>query len=141
MNWIKQTDKRGFTIVELIIVIVVVGILAAIVIASYSGTRNRAEKSSYDSHAQQVKLKLGEYFTDNNRYPGTKADVVSYLNSINSSSLATELGKVEYTYAATPAAPTQCTTSGAVLCTSYTITVAKSNWGGGSSDTDVVVNP
>ncbi len=46
MKWAKQT--RGFTIVELLIVIVVIAILAAITIVSYNGIQNRA----YDSTVQ-----------------------------------------------------------------------------------------
>ena len=41
--------ERAFTIVELLIVIVVIGILAAISIASYSGLQNRAKVSSANS--------------------------------------------------------------------------------------------
>lgn len=40
----KQTD--GFTIVELLVVIVVIGILASITIVSYSGIRERANYAS-----------------------------------------------------------------------------------------------
>jgi prepilin-type N-terminal cleavage/methylation domain-containing protein len=132
--------KGGFTIVELIIVIVVIGILATISLISYSGTQNRAKKGKFDSNAQQVKLKLGEYFTDKNRYPGPKADLVTYLNAVGSGTLATEFSSGAYVYTPTPATPTQCTTAG-VACTSYTITVAKSNWNGSGADTDITVSP
>ncbi|RYX79149.1 prepilin-type N-terminal cleavage/methylation domain-containing protein [bacterium] len=44
---IKQLkDQKGFTIVELLIVIVVIGILAAIVIVAYQGVTARANTSS-----------------------------------------------------------------------------------------------
>lgn len=36
-------NKNGFTIVELLIVIVVIGILAAITIVAYNGIQNRAQ--------------------------------------------------------------------------------------------------
>lgn len=44
--WIKQ---KGFTIVELLIVIVVIGILAAITIVAYNGVQQRAKVTSANS--------------------------------------------------------------------------------------------
>lgn len=45
--------NTGFTIVELLIVIVVIGILAAIVIVSYNGIKNSADRASSASEAKQ----------------------------------------------------------------------------------------
>ena len=47
-----QTQK-GFTIVELLIVIVVIGILAAIVIVAYNGIQDRAQSSKRDADTNQ----------------------------------------------------------------------------------------
>lgn len=46
----KKSMKKGFTIVELVIVIAVIGILAAVLIPTFSGVMNRAN----DSAAQQT---------------------------------------------------------------------------------------
>ena len=46
----KQTEKQfGFTIVELLIVIVVIGILAAITIVAYNGVQQKARDTKRDS--------------------------------------------------------------------------------------------
>lgn len=42
---IGNNDRRGFTIVELLIVIVVIGILAAITVVVYNGVRQRAQNA------------------------------------------------------------------------------------------------
>ena len=59
MNINKKIDSRGFTIVELLIVIVVIAILAAITIVAYNGIQNRAKTSSAQSAANVV-LKKAE---------------------------------------------------------------------------------
>lgn len=135
----KHTFQKGFTIVELIVIIVVIGILASIATVSYSGSQKRAQKSAFDASAQQVKLKLGDYFTDKNKYPLDKTEIDTYLKDTGSTSLATEFAKPAYAYYPTTNANGAC--SATVACEKYRITVTKINWSGGSSDTDINVYP
>ncbi|MDN5275377.1 MAG: Fimbrial protein [Candidatus Saccharibacteria bacterium] len=55
--WAKQTSK-GFTIVELLIVIVVIGILAAITIVAYNGIQNRAKAGAAQVAVSQAAKKV-----------------------------------------------------------------------------------
>jgi prepilin-type N-terminal cleavage/methylation domain-containing protein len=130
----KYGQKSGFTIVELIVIIVVIGILATIGVVSWSGAQNRAKKTTFQSNSDQVKLKLGEYFTDNNRYPVDKPAVITHLGA---NALSTEFNKTAYEYVPSgsgcPGVPANCT--------SYTITVNKTNWNGDVSDSNLVVMP
>ena len=50
-------NKQGFTIVELLIVIVVIAILAAITIVSYNGITNSANDSSVKSDLRNIGAK------------------------------------------------------------------------------------
>ncbi len=69
---IKPTTA-GFTIVELLIVIVVIGILAAITIVAYNGIQDRARVSAVSSGLKQTADKLAIYYVDNSSYPANLA--------------------------------------------------------------------
>lgn len=73
---IKQsTAKSGFTIVELLIVVVVIAILAAITIVSYNGITNRANASAAKSTAATWQKKLELYNAEATGYPFVLADI------------------------------------------------------------------
>jgi prepilin-type N-terminal cleavage/methylation domain-containing protein len=65
---LRQKD-HGFTIVELLVVIVVIGILAAITIISYAGITARANTSSAQSAANAFIQKAEAYNADVGVYP------------------------------------------------------------------------
>lgn len=64
---------RGFTIVELLIVIVVIAILAAITIVAYNGVQQRARNSSRVSAVETIQKALELYKTATGSYPVTSA--------------------------------------------------------------------
>lgn len=72
IEWETQR-RRGFTIVELLIVIVVIGILAAITIVAFNGVQDRANDSAAQSSVQQAFKKLEAQKTIDNAYPADLA--------------------------------------------------------------------
>lgn len=60
---------RGFTIVELLIVIVVIAILAAISVVAYTGIQQRAQNSKITSSIQNWAQIIRMYKTDSGSYP------------------------------------------------------------------------
>lgn len=67
---IKTAQKdRGFTIVELLIVVVVIGILAAITIVAYNGISNRAKTTKAQATASSIAKKMEAYNAEIGSYP------------------------------------------------------------------------
>ncbi len=64
-----KTNQKGFTIVELLIVIVVIAILAAISIVAYTGIQDRARTSTGQQLAAQVQTKAQAFYTLKSAYP------------------------------------------------------------------------
>jgi len=65
----KLVGKSGFTIIELIIVIVVIGILATIVAVSYANIPAASRDKERTSDIIQLKIAIEKYYADNSRYP------------------------------------------------------------------------
>lgn len=68
-------SKSGFTIVELLIVIVVIAILAAITIVAYNGIQQRGRDSDRKSGVTTIQKALELYHIDNGGYPTCTANV------------------------------------------------------------------
>jgi len=72
---ISRRTKQGFTIVELLIVIVVIGILAAVTIVAYNGVQNRAKVAAAQSGVSQASKKIMAFAVQNSdAYPITLAE-------------------------------------------------------------------
>jgi type IV pilus assembly protein PilA len=64
-----QTKQRGFTIVELLIVIVVIGILAALVITTFTGIQQKARNTERQTDIKAIHGQVEAYYAQNGRYP------------------------------------------------------------------------
>lgn len=83
-SWAKQT---GFTIVELLIVIVVIGILAAIVIVAYNGIQTRANNTQRIAAAKQWYDAIVEYMSANQAYPAGAVGNIFCIGESNPTNL------------------------------------------------------
>ena len=63
--------SQGFTIVELLIVIVVIGILAALVITTYNGIQQKARNTERTTDINAIQGQLEAYYAEKGAYPST----------------------------------------------------------------------
>lgn len=101
--------NQGFTIVELLIVIVVIGILALLVITTYSGIQQKARNSKRQSDLASVQTQLEAYYQNNGYYPslGDLNTGTSATSNANSSWAATNMKSLDQNALVDPSNPDQ----------------------------------
>lgn len=92
-----RNRSSGFTIIELLIVIVVIAILAGLVLNAFGNIQARARDTERRNDINAIHTQLELYYTDNDEYPATLAEV----DNLNAEALVAPGDDEEYTY--TPA--------------------------------------
>ena len=82
MTRIRLSRRRGFTLAELLIVVVIVGVLAAIVVPRFAAQKDKAKTAEAIGIMTNIHRALLQYHDENNSYPALGDD----------SSLKQELG-------------------------------------------------
>lgn len=124
--------QEGFTIVELLIVIVIIGILATLVIVTFTGTQQKARNSQRQTDINAINSHLASYFAEKGGYPaiadlsssswignnmkGLDPEALVGPKSGDGTIQGTPADDTHYGYVA---APSGCATD---ACTSYTLT-------------------
>ncbi len=137
-----KSKQSGFTIVELLIVIVVIGILATLVIVTFSGVQQKARDTKRETDVKALASQLEVYYANNGSYPALGAAgsnngladnawVSANLKGLDlagltapngtGNTMSTTKSTTTYQYIATPSG---CTTA-AKDCTGFTITAQR----------------
>ena len=74
----------GFTLIELMIVMVLIVILAGIGLAVYGNSVTRAKEATLKEDLFRMRDSIDQYYADKNKYPGSLEDLVSekYLRAV-----------------------------------------------------------
>lgn len=94
-----QKKQGGFTLVELLVVIVVIGILAAIVVPKLSGAKEAANQASCKSNLRLIQTGLAQYYAKNDdKYPEDQEAFTAENLGINEKALKCPADGSAYTY-------------------------------------------
>jgi prepilin-type N-terminal cleavage/methylation domain-containing protein len=129
-----KSKQQGFTIVELLIVIVVIGILAALVITTFTGIQQKARNTERETDIKALQGQIEAYYAVNGKYP-TLANLndaqfrTDNMKGLDAEALKDPKGTAQtlvgaaaansYSYVATP---TGCDNATGGDCAGYTLT-------------------
>lgn len=78
IDTVETTEQdKGFTLVELLIVIVILGILATVTVFAVRGIQDRGEQSACEAEVQTVTAAAQAYYAQNNAYPSNVSELVT----------------------------------------------------------------
>lgn len=92
---VSKINRNGFTLVELMITVAILGILAAVAIPAYSNYVNRAKQSDAIIGLKAAQMAQEQYFSENNAYSST----IDILPGFSDGTVDDSYVKGEYTLA------------------------------------------
>jgi general secretion pathway protein G len=67
----RRCNQDGFTLIEIMVVILILGLLATIVVQSLRGAADKAKRTKAQADISEFKTALDRYYLDNGFYPTT----------------------------------------------------------------------
>jgi len=85
INYIqRKRNKKGFTLIELVVVIAILGILAALAIPRFTGTLNNAKTQTHNANIRTIESAMSLYALEEGVYPSDIEDLkkAEYLKDV-----------------------------------------------------------
>ncbi len=113
----KLLNKKGFTMLELVVVVFILGILLAVGIPAYNGLQTRSENKACATNIEIIQLAVVEYYTANQVKPSNINDLAPFLDEGGMPLCSKSVdGAVEYHYGLAVVKNADGTYTGQVIC-------------------------
>jgi general secretion pathway protein G len=86
MNTVRQhtaRNQRGFTLIEIMVVVIIIGLLAAVVVPNFLGNVDKARVTKAKQDIQAIETALTMYKLDNFNYPNGEAGLKALVEKPN----------------------------------------------------------
>jgi general secretion pathway protein G len=80
----RRYNQDGFTLIEIMVVILILGLLATIVVQSLRGAADKAKRVKAQADLAEYKTALDRYYLDNGTYPSTDQGLAALVSAPSS---------------------------------------------------------
>jgi general secretion pathway protein G len=80
---IRQAAQRGFTLIELMVVVTIIGILAAVAVSNVKYAHQKAREAALRDDLYEMRKAIDSFYADKQRYPATLEELVpQYMRKV-----------------------------------------------------------
>jgi general secretion pathway protein G len=77
----KRNVRRGFSLMELLLVLVILGVLAALVVPRFANRSQQARETAAKADVSSIETAIGAFEIDNGRYPSTEEGLQALITA------------------------------------------------------------
>jgi general secretion pathway protein G len=88
-----RRSQGGFTLIELMVVILIIGLLATIVVQSLRGATDKAKRVKAEADISEIKTALDRYYLDVGSYPNTEQGLQALVSAPNTGNVSQRGGE------------------------------------------------
>jgi general secretion pathway protein G len=85
----RRNNQEGFTLIEIMVVILILGLLATIVVQSLRGATDKAKRVKAQADIAEIKTGLDRYYLDSGSYPTSDQGLTALMSQPSSGHIPT----------------------------------------------------
>ncbi len=105
VNMLNKNNEKGFSLIELLLVVVIIGIIAALAVPALQRALSAAERGTTFATMRTISSTQVGFFSQNNRF-GRLIELQTVLNNALGTTVVDSVVRGKYTFEMTPPTPT-----------------------------------